>query len=238
MPALRPERNDQFEAIGDALKVCRSDRERKELLTLLEELEWECVLEDPWYFLRTMAKTRDEHDLKSTYKHFPDLPHLREISYAFESEDMLALVKSRQMMISWLMVALCLWWGMKHTGQLIFFQSKKEEDALKLVERAWGIYERLPAYVQKLVPAEQRYLKIIFPGRDTRIEGIPQGADQIRSNTPSIILSDEMAFQEEAGAAYAAALPAVQAVGERKGKIILVSSAAPGVFAQLVADET
>ena len=181
-------------------------------------------------------KTLDEHDRDQPYKPFPSAAFLMECTRRFETEDLLAIVKSRQMMISWLVVALCLWLGLTRTGQLIFFQSKKEDDANRLVDRAWGIYERLPEHVRKRVPAERRFLKIVFPGRDVSIEGIPQGADQIRSNTPSVLFSDEMAFQEECAGAYAAALPAIMGIGSRRGKLIIVSSAAPGFFADLVED--
>jgi hypothetical protein len=58
----------------------------------------------------------------------------------------------------------------------------------------------------------------------SRIIGIPEGADQIRSYHPWGLLMDEAAFQPEAGDAYGAAVPVCQ-------KIIVVSSAGPGWFA-------
>jgi len=64
----------------------------------------------------------------------------------------------------------------------------------------------------------------------TGIVGIPEGADQIRSFHPWGLLMDEAAFQPAAGEAYDAAVPVCQ-------KIIVVSSAGPGWFADFVTDE-
>jgi hypothetical protein len=63
---------------------------------------------------------------------------------------------------------------------------------------------------------EQSALKLEF-ANGTRIIGIPEGADQIRSYHPWGLLMDEAAFQPEAGEAYDAAVPVCQ-------KIIVVSS--------------
>ena len=67
---------------------------------------------------------------------------------------------------------------------------------------------------------EQAALKLEF-ANGSRIVGIPEGADQIRSFHPWGLLMDEAAFQPEAGEAYDAAVPVCQ-------KIIVVSSAGPG----------
>src|SRR5215813_11131860 len=75
---------------------------------------------------------------------------------------------------------------------------------------------------------EQAALKLEF-ANGSRIVGIPEGADQIRSFHPWGLLMDEAAFQPEAGEAYDAAVPVCQ-------KIIVVSSAGPGWFADFVND--
>lgn len=207
-----------------------------ELLRAAEDLTWECAQIDPWFFMRTLALTLDEHDAALPYKNFPEHAYLEQIVRILEREQFTAIPKSRQVMVTWLCITFCLWWGMNKSGQLILFQSKKEEDANRMIDRVWGIYERLPQYVKDAVPAEHSYLKIKFPTLNSKIEGIPQGADQIRSNTPSVLFSDEMAFQDEAEASFAAALPALQ--GARGGgRGIFASSAAPGFFQELATED-
>lgn len=219
------------------LRVTTTDpKELRELLETAEDLVWECSVEDPWFFMRSVATTLDEHDSENPYKNFPDHEYLEALVRLLETHPFLAMPKSRQLMASWLVSAFGLWWAMTHHGQLILFQSKKEEDANRLIDRVWGIYERLPEHFRRRFPAEHSYLRITFKQSDTKIEGIPQGAHQIRSTTPSMFFSDEMAFQDEAEASYTAALPALQ--GARGGgRGIFVSSAAPGFFQELVCED-
>lgn len=235
MPRTSPERLSLFRQINDLLPTARTEQERLEILGAAEDLRWECARADPWFFATNLVLTLDEHDPAKPYKPFPDHPYLAAMMYELENEPFVAIPKSRQMMVSWLALTFCLWWGLTRTGQLILFQSKKEEDANRLIERAWGVYDRLPEAIKQRLPAEHAYLKIRFPTMDVKIEGIPQGADQIRSTTPSLLFSDEMAFQDDAEMAYSAALPALQ--GARGGgRAIFVSSAAPGFFQELVED--
>lgn len=208
---------------------------RREAGELLIEQRWGMAVKDPWWFIRNLCVTLDEHDSKDPYKRFPNHEYLRRICYDWEewSNRMPYWVpKSRQMMVSWLMAGLHLWLFMTLEAQLIFFQSKKEEDACRLVDRAWFMYERFPEEVKLKVPAEKFSGKISCKGKNSLIWGIPQGADQIRSNVPSAVLSDEMAFQDDAEMSFVAALPAV----EGGGRYTAVSSASPGFFFCMVED--
>lgn len=204
-----------------------------EATKLLEGFLWKAGKEDPWFFVRKFCITIDEHDKRQPYKPFPDLEHLRWICYDWESNPKYLLPKSRQMMMSWLMVALHLWLYCANEAQLIFFQSKKEEDACRLVDRAWFMYDRMPEYVKAEVGAKKVYGKIIAEKRNCTIWGIPMGPDQIRSNVPSAVLSDEMAFQEDAEMSFVATLPALEGGGRYTG----ISSAHPGFFERLVFGE-
>jgi hypothetical protein len=68
-----------------------------------------------------------------------------------------------------------------------------------------------------------------FPNGSTVI-AIPEGGSKIRSRVPSVLFSDEAAFQPEFGEAYKAALPAVNGGGQA----IFVSSAEVGEFQSVV----
>ena len=115
----------------------------------------------------------------------------------------------------------------------VLFQSQKEDKAAELVEYAKTLYEQKDEALKRQFPLakplkEQAALKLEF-ANGSRIVGIPEGADQIRSFHPWGLLKDEAAFQPEAGEAYDAAVPVCQ-------KIIVVSSAGPGWFAVFVND--
>jgi phage FluMu gp28-like protein len=78
-------------------------------------------------------------------------------------------------------------------------------------------------------PTSGKYCHIYF-NNGSHIWGIPEGGHIIRSHNPSVLFSDEAAFQPEFGKAFTAALPAIT----HGGQLIVVSSAEVSEFMQLV----
>ena len=177
-----------------------------------------------------MVWTQDEHDKITPFKRFPDKEHTRLIADLWYRTPLLLLPKSRQMLMTWLISACYLWDTQFHQGRLNFFQSKKEDDADRIVQRAWFIYEHQPDWIKDMFPAAYTSCHLKYPQAKSEIWGVPQGGDQIRSHTASGILSDEMGFQPEAEDAYTGALPTIKGGGRFTG----VSSANPGFFFYLV----
>jgi hypothetical protein len=159
------------------------------------------------------------------------------LAQAYQS-GIFAIEKSRQMMITWIICAFILWRAKFHPHQLILVQSKREDDAANLVfnkdpynARISFMEYHLPDHL-KTIDWEGKhgsFCNIYFPN-GSHIWAIPEGADIIRSNTPSMIYCDEAAFQPEFGDSYTAALPAVKGGGQYVG----VSTANPGAFQELV----
>ena len=170
---------------------------------------------DPYFFLTTFCYTIDQHDQDDPIKLFPKLDYIQVLCNEFLNNRLIIVEKSRQMTVTWTFVALCLWDTMYHKGKLTFFQSKKEEDANALVDRAKFIYTHLPEQIKAQYPAKQpfTYMKLTFPTQFSEIRATPQGAEQIRMHTSSNIFSDEMAFQDEAREAYSAAKPTIDGGG-------------------------
>lgn len=158
-------------------------------------------------------------------------PYLRYLAQA----RVLFVEKSRQMLVSWMVCAYLLWRGKAKAHQLILVQSKKEEDAANLVyagqdmvnARMSFIESRLPRHLQSITHKAYAHL---YDQNGTHWWGIPEGGSIIRSNVPSVLFSDEAAFQPEFGKAYTAALPAVKGGGQ----LIAVSSAEVGDFCDLI----
>lgn len=178
--------------------------------------------DDLFFYLDTMVYTQDEHDSENPIKPLPmEKEYLRDVVTLFLNEPLLLIEKSRQMLITWVMVACHLWDAQFHEGRRIFFQSKKEKDANALVDRAKLIYNHYPepykTVIHQLYPANQSYLKLEFPKHTSIIEGTPQGGDQLRMYTASRIFSDEMAFQERAEEAFIAAKPTITGGGSYIG---------------------
>lgn len=156
---------------------------------------------------------------------------------------LLAVKKSRQMLMTWLFVALGLWDAMFHPGRLIMFQSKRLDDAIGdetagdgLLGRAKFIMHHLPGrelLLPEYEPKRQTFDRIKFRSHNSTIWAIPQGADIIRQRTASGILSDEAAFQDQFASAYGAAMPCVRG----GGWVVALSSAHPGFFERLHAGQ-
>lgn len=172
---------------------------------------------DLHYYLEHFVYTLDEHDVRSPVKQLPyrQKKYIGELADLFLNERMLLVEKSRQMLVTWVMVACHLWDAQFHAGRRIFFQSKKEVDANHLVDRAKIIYNNYPPVYKQVIqhqfPANepQAYLKLEFGKHHSIIQGVPQGADILRQYTASRVFSDEMAFQEKAEEAYIAAKPTI-----------------------------
>lgn len=207
----------------------------------LQGLEWSQCYEDPYYWLTNWAFTLDVHDRKTPIKPLPEKDYIKFIVGKWLKDPLLLVPKSRQMMLSWIMVALYLWDTQFHKGRLTFFQSKKADDANDLVKRAKFIWDNEPKFLKKYYlddggfkdlicnPQNQGqhvYCSLSFPDIHSEIRGIPEGGDVIRMHTASGILSDEMAFQPEAKSAFAAARPTLSARGKWTG----VSTAEDGTF--------
>lgn len=149
----------------------------------------------------------------------------------------LCVEKSRQVLATWTVCAYVLWRAKYHPYQLILVQSKREDDAANLVfnrdptvARISFMEMALPSYLKSEESLKRAtYAQLLFPN-GSRIWGIPEGGDVIRSNTPSLIVSDEAAFQPDFGGSYAAAQPAVQGGGQ----YVAISSAEPGDYGDLI----
>jgi len=152
----------------------------------------------------------------------------------------LFIEKSRHVMATWLTCAYLLWRARAFPHQLIMVQSKREEDVAALVYdkepdqgRISFLEWSLPDHLRVCeMPRAGKYCHLYLPN-GSHVWGIPEGGHIIRSHNPSVVFSDEAAFQPEFGKAYTAALPAIT----HGGQLIVVSSAEPSEFQQLVEAE-
>jgi len=195
------------------------------------------IRNDPWIFLTTCVYTKDQVDMKNPIKAFPaHFRYLYVYTRCWQHYPKILVPKSRRMYMSWANIALYLWDTMFHVGRYNAFVSRKEESADELVKRAEFIYDNIPESVipKDLLPRkEPKFCHLAFPEIESRIQGFPQGADQLRQFTFSGILGDEMAFWSDAQKMYAASIPTLEGGGRFTG----VSSPAPGFFKALVFDK-
>lgn len=244
MPQLSDRRKSELAALGELLAQPGLHKTRREeVLATFEELQLRCGLEDPWYFLRHLCYTLNEHAPKraNAYQNFPDHPYLEHMARKWEEvaardhDRVLGIWKSRQMMATWFVMAMTLWTILDRVGSLVLLRSRKEADAAAMISRIGVILRKMPGKIQELLGNYQvQNLVIELPMHDARIEGIPQGAAQVHGRTPTILADDELALQEEAESGFAEAQPAI----EGGGMYVALSSARPGFMHRWVNDRT
>lgn len=194
----------------------------------LQKLEQELCKRDLWHWLTHWVWTQDQKDEADSIKRLPRKAYFREIVDSWLAEPLLLIPKSRQMMVTWLLVAINLWLAQFHTDRNVFLQSKKEKDAFDLLGRMKFIWENQPFFMRPFCKWTEGEAK--FSYLRSMVRAIPQGGDQIRMQTASSILMDEVGFMEEAEEAYTAAKPSI----DGGGRITMVSTANPGFFCDLV----
>ena len=190
---------------------------------------------DPWYWRVNYVVTMDEHwagkGFLSPYRRFPPLLHLRSYTYVLWRYLLTAFPKSRQRLASWEAITQMYGDGIFTGGRLYMLQSKGERDAKKLLGRVKGVDARLRDMAPWLVPdlVKDTETELGWSNGSTMM-AVPQGAHYVQSHTPAWLLMDEAQLQDEAKAAYEAALPACE-------RITLVGTAEYGWFYQtLLAD--
>lgn len=193
-------------------------------------LQIELWAKKPWQWIRDCCVTQDEADVSAPVKKFPDKVYLRYITELWQTTPLLAIPKSRRMMLTWLMLALHLHKALFFPRSAIFIQSKKEDDSDFLLsdKRMLFIYEHLPKHLPW--PTVTRKFCSLEFSNGSYMRGIAQGPDQLRQYTASAILCDEMAFWDKAEQTWGALKPTVQGGGQ----VTMVSSAGAGFFQRIV----
>jgi len=163
------------------------------------EAEIRACARDPWWCITGWFFTHDEKeqggaDGEITPMRFPDKEYLRYAVYCMFKHQLLLISKSRQLMFSWLRIAIYTWEGLFLKYRKCGIRSKNEDDADKLIARAAFIHDNLPAWMRDPL-AKKIMCKLSLPRMSNIILGLPSGSDMFRSNSCSDAADDE--FQED-----------------------------------------
>jgi len=172
---------------------------------LLKDKEWQAVeiarcMVEPWYWLvnYVWSLQKDENVEGAETHRFPADEYLKITFDMMFREPFLAVDKSRQMRMTWLLMSYALWHAQFMSKQEIICQTKKEEVAdTELVKRAYFMAINQPKWMRpKFSKTDSSFCKLKFPKTGSLIKGIPSGGDQIRSYNPTITIIDEAGFFE------------------------------------------
>ena len=202
-----------------------------------------------WLYLDNVF-TKDSHDKKDPVKKLPvkDKVYLQIIFLCFLCCEVLALPKSRQIMVSWCLSAYAVWVAMGGKFRDVLYQTKKEEDAFAMVTdgrknpaagRMDFIIQHMPTWLRDphiIEGTGNRVGELVFapdpvdkngvpiPWNGSKITAMPAGAHQVRGKTPLLCLNDESAFQDD----FAKVVIAVMAAIKGGGQFIAASSVDSG----------
>lgn len=174
--------------------------------------------ENPWVKIRVSGwvKTLDEHDEANPYKNLPDKDYLRLMSYAWVTEPLLLIPKSRQVMVTWLFCAIATHNLLVRPAQRMAVISKKFEDADALIDRMETIYTQLPHlrfHVPGAWPKHRKSGEVSCPELNSIIQAMGEEAKGLRQYTFSWVFLDEAAFADQADEIFRAAMPTVKGGG-------------------------
>lgn len=184
------------------------------------------------------CKTRNDHwreeGRRQPYEPLPHYDYLKDLFHAIELENVVWIEKSRDLMISWACVGYFTLNAMIVSSRGVILQTQKMDKVIQLIDYAKCLYEnqdpRLQAAFPLSKPMNQQAADRLEFANGSYIQGIPAGANQIRSYHPWGYLNDESSFQADAGSCYNEAISAVS------GPIVFNSSAGPGWYADVRRD--
>ena len=205
------------------------------------------VVEDRRVIHNEVVHQKTQNGLRQLLQDFELIPAIRPFSLleymepiiqAWITSQYFAIEKSRDMMATWLMIALFTWDAMFHEGRQHIFQSEDAFKTLELVQRAELIYRQTPRFLREAIgkatfsKGNAKSGELFFLDQKSEILGFPQGPDQIRQFHPTGVFADEAAFQLEAGASFAAVKPAIL----MGGRYSMISSANRSWFEEICRD--
>lgn len=190
----------------------------------------------------TLLKEIDaEFTIIPSVRPFPDLllkEYMIPLIEQWEANQYFAIEKSRDMMATWLMVALSTWDVLFHKGRQHLFQSRTAPHTLELIQRAHFIAKQQPKFLRDAVgtvtygKGDHRSGEFFVLKQESEILGFAQGPDQIRQFHPSRVFLDEAAFQIEAENSFATIKPAIL----MGGAFSMISSATRSWFEKICRD--
>ena len=167
-------------------------------------------------FWLSFVRTRDEADPSQSVKPFPvHLDYLKELWRVLSTEQQVVIAKSRQMLVSWIVVAFCVWTARYTPNQAIYWQSQQYDDAAGMISLPTGGYTGRGQFLEEQLPSWLKTSAKFSEGRiqypnGSMIQALAGGADKIRGKVVSIYVGDEFARQEDQSGVYTAVSPLMQ----------------------------
>ena len=151
---------------------------------------------------------------------FQPWPHLLELADALTSTRLLAVLKARQLGVTWLVASYLAWQAIYRPGSDWLLLSRTELDASDFLGRVAAVLRLLPAHLSVPYAKPPSALSLAL-GNGSRFTAMASTEDAGRGHTYSGVAQDEADFHPYLAQNYAAIKPTVDAGGQ----LIQVSTA-------------
>ncbi|KKK50135.1 hypothetical protein LCGC14_3128050, partial [marine sediment metagenome] len=139
--------------------------------------------------------------------------HLEEVIELVGTEKLLNFMKARQVGLTWVIAAYCLWLAMYHQASKVLIFSQGDKEAKAFLRRIHSIYDNLPDFMREPL-ATDNTSEMEFPTMSSRIEAVPSTEKAGRSETVSLIVQDEAEYHEHIDLNFAAMKPTIDSGGQ------------------------
>lgn len=154
-------------------------------------------------------------------------PSQREIINKLTDEQLLMLLKTRQVGLTWLSAALVLWLAITRPLHLTIIISASEDHAIEFLNRVYFILDRLPAWLVPPIKARTKQL-LEFQhnkGLISSVKSMPTIEMGAESKTPNLLIIDEAHTIRNVGSIYNASYPGIE---QAKGRVIIIANSVKG----------
>lgn len=211
--------------------------EASEFAAILEQEQYEHLWElmgrreasfelGPLLWLTQYTQTEDKHWMAKKTEPvapFPQKSYFVPLLGLMLTESTLFIIKSREMMTSWLVCAYVAWMCQWHPQMQWVMQTDKEDKVVELINYCRILWRRQEPWMQERVQIVGDNTTELKYSNGSQIIGVPKGENQVRLYHPFGYVSDESAFQPEFRECFNAVRPVAK-------QIICVSSDNLGPF--------
>lgn len=173
----------------------------------------------PAYFIHSYCQVENKSPDVLDWVPFALWPEQRRVLGIFLSCLLVIILKARQLGLSWLVIAYALWLMLFRPGSQVLMFSRRDDEAMELLERLKGMHRHLPPWLQAAVTVDNEH-EYTFGGLNSTCKSFPTTKNSGRSYTASLVIVDEADFIQWLKQLITAVKPTVDAGGQ----LILIST--------------
>mgnify|MGYP001583534193 CR=1 FL=1 len=185
----------------------------------IQDIEWLKCQQSCLYFLTKYAYIQNFSD--SRREKWQAYPYLCDITRVSEETKDLIVLKARQLGLSWLFSGISLWKAMFSEMSRVMFISENEAKAWDMLAKSKYMWENLPDWMRIDQKNPDSKALLNFKSHHSYIEAIPCTENAGRGSNATLVVRDEVAFQEYAAQNFVSLGPSIDA---GKAKLVDIST--------------